>query len=333
MEIRIRARQGQSLKQIARDLGVSINTVRRYIRQPEAQRYGPRAARPCKLDAFKAYLEARVAAARPHWIPATVLLRELQARGYTGGVSQLKAWLAPMKAQTPAPVVRYETAPGVQMQADFTTIRRGREPLKAFVATLGFSRATAVRFTENETSATLLACLEDAFAYFGGVPQEVLFDNMAAVITERDAYGTGRHRWHGALLSLAEHYGFKPRVCRPYRAQTKGKVERFNGYLKGSFVVPLAASLKSAGLRLDVTLANAHVGRWLDEVAHRRVHGTTGETPLSRLELERGSLLPLPARRLSPVLVSRPLPLVLAPPYEGLQHPLTAYDALLEVTP
>ena len=119
-------------------------------------------------------------------------------------------------------------------------------------------------------------------------------------------------------------------MCRPYRARTKGKVERFNGYLKGSFLVPLAATLKSAGLRLDVTAANAHVGRWLTEVANARIHATTGERPDRRLVLERSALLALPqgvGRDTVPAPTStRPMPV------ESLQHPLSVYEALLEVS-
>ena len=81
------------------------------------------------------------------------------------------------------------------------------------------------------------------------------------------------------MNELAESCGFTPRLCRPYRAKTKGKVERFNSYLKGSFVVPLASSLEASGLKLDVSVANRHVRRWLDEVANVRIHGTTGVTP------------------------------------------------------
>ena len=97
--------------------------------------------------------------------------------------------------------------------------------------------------------------------FFGGVPHELLFDNAKALMLQRDAYGESCHRWNPALLELADQFGFKPRACRPYRAQTKGKVERFNGYLKGSFVTPLAATLKSAGLLLGVVLENGKIVR------------------------------------------------------------------------
>lgn len=331
MEIRVMARQGMGIKGICRETGLSRNTVRRYLREANAGRYGPRAPRVTKLEPYKGYLLERIEAARPQWIPATVLLREVRERGYAGGISQLKALIAPLKVAVCDPVVRFETPPGKQMQVDFTVVRRGRDPLLALVATLGWSRATFVRFTEREDSATLSACLAEAFAYFGGVTEQVLFDNAKTVVIERDAYGLGLHRWNGELLAMAERYGFVAKLCRPYRAKTKGKVERFNRYLKGSFLVPLAATLKSAGLRLDVQAANAHVGGWLKEVANARVHATTGEQPSKRLQEERDVLLPLPelARipQIPPVRPGFEVPV----PTESLQHPLSMYQALLEV--
>jgi transposase len=274
----------------------------------------------------------RVEQARPRWIPATVLLREIAERGYSGGISQLKAFLAPLKKAQPEPLVRFETPPGRQMQADFTVVRRGRDPLLALVATLGYSRASFVKFTTAEDAATLCAALREAFDYFGGVPAEVLMDNAKSVVIERDAYGPGRHRWNDALLNLADECGFMPRLCRPYRAKTKGKVERFNGYLKGSFLVPLAASLKAGGLALTAELANRHVRRWLDEVANERVHGTTGAVPAMRLAEERAVMLPAPALKAPPRVASK-----VATPVESLQHPLATYDellhTLLEATP
>jgi len=328
VEIRVLARQGVGIREMARQLGCSRNTVKRYLRNAGAVRYGPRAARATKLDPYRPYLRSRVEAARPRWIPAVVLLREIRERGYDGGLTQLKLFLAPLKAVSPEPVVRFETAPGEQMQADFTVIRRGGDPLLAFVATLGYSRASWVRFTAAEDTDTMLACVRGALNYFGGVPQHVLFDNARTVVTERDAYGEGRHRWNRGLLSLAEEYGFRLRLCRPYRAKTKGKVERFNGYLKGSFVVPLAATLKASGLRLDAAAANMHVGRWLTEVANARVHATTQQRPDRRLTMERAALMPLPAD--GSAVATRPtsrLPV----PFESLQHPLSVYEDLVQV--
>jgi transposase len=173
---------------------------------------------------------------------------------------------------------------------------------------------------------TLCACLREAFDYFGGVPEHVLFDNTKAVVIKRDAYGEGLHRWNDELKALAEACGFTPRVCRPYRAKTKGKVERFNSYLKSSFVVPLAATLKASGLKLDVDAANVHVRRWLDEVANARVHATTKVVPALRLAEERAVMLPAPALHAAPMAAQR-----VALPVESLQHPLSVYDELLGV--
>lgn len=327
MEIRVLARRGMGIREIARQMGCSRNTVRRYLRDEESTRYRARPPRPTKLDPYKGYLMERVEAARPHWIPATVLLREIQTQGYTGGISQLKAFLSPLKQRKADPLVRFETPPGKQMQVDFTIIRRGRTPLLAFVATLGYSRSSAVIFGSKEDAPSWADGLRASFAHFGGVPEQVLFDNAKAVVLERDVYGDGLHRWHPDLLALAEEYGFVPKLCRPYRAKTKGKVERFNRYLKESFVTPLAATLKSAGLVLDVDTANAHVGRWLAEVADQRTHATTGEKPAVRLAQERLALQPLPAK--APLAVpatggNRPIPA------QSLQHPLSIYQELLE---
>jgi len=327
VEIRVLARRGVGLREIARQMGCSRNTVRRYLRDAEAARYRARAARATKLDAFKAYLTERVSAARPDWIPAPVLMQEIRDRGYEGGITQVKAYLATLKPATAAePVRRFETPPGQQMQADFTVIRRGSDPLLALVATMGYSRAAFVRFSQKEDEAALAEALRAAFDYFGGVPAHVLFDNAKTVVLQRDAYGTGLHRWNPELMRLADECGFAPRLCRPYRAKTKGKVERFNRYLKGSFLVPLAARMKVDGLRLDVAAANAAVMRWLEEVANARVHATTGAVPAIRLAEERLVMLP-PPRLLSPpaIAVRRVVPV------ESLQHPLSVYDQLLEV--
>ncbi len=242
VEIRVLRRQGKGIREIARMLDMSRNTVRRYLRVEGPPRYA-REARPSKLDAFKRYLDERVKAAAPDWIPATMLLRELQALGYSGRYSILKDHLATLRLLAkPEPLIRFETDPGRQMQVDFATIRRGRDRLSVFIATLGWSRATYVEFVTDEQLETLLSCHERGFYFFGGVPREVLYDNMRTVVSERDRYGPGLHRYNRTFLDFAHHYGFVPRLCRPYRAKTKGKVERFIRYLRASFTSRWPAS-------------------------------------------------------------------------------------------
>lgn len=327
VEIRVLSKQGKSIRDIARLLKVSRNTVRRYIRGEGLPRY-ERKTRPSKLDDYKQYIAERVRAAAPEWIPATVLQRELRALGYTGGVSILKDHLTTLKpVARPEPLIRFETEPGRQMQADFATIRRGKDRLAVFIATLGWSRATFVEFVTDERMETLLGCHERAFFYFGGVPREVLYDNMRTVVTERDRYGPGLHRYNRTFLDFAHHHGFVPRLCQPYRPRTKGKVERFIRYLRASFYVPLASQLSPEGLTVDRDTANARVGTWLREIANARVHATTGEIPAVRLEQERERLQPIPAPwpgTLQPTVPKRP-----APPPRGYQHPLRVYEELI----
>lgn len=330
LEIRVLAKHGKGVREIAREVGVSRNTVRRYLRDPEAARYRPRPSRPGKLAAFEGYIAEWVAAAAPERLEATVLLRELRERGYAGGYSILKEHLARLRpVAAPEPVVRFETAPGEQMQVDWAVIRRGADRLSVFVATLGWSRAAYVEFVTDERLETLLACHEHAFLAFGGVPREVLYDNMRTVVLERDRYGRGRHRFHPGFLDFAGHCGFRPRLCQPYRAQSKGKVERFIRYLRGGFWVPLASRMAAEGVLVDQAAANLAVGRWLREVANARVHATTGEVPAARLEAERQALGPIPPPYggQSPRRVAE-APSPARPPVTGLQHPLALYDAL-----
>lgn len=327
VEIRVLRRQGKSVRAIARMLDVSRNTVRRYLRGGGLPHY-ERGARPSKLDQYKQYIAERVKAAAPEWIPATVLLRELRTLGYPGGISILKDHLGTLRpVAKPEPLIRFETEPGHQMQVDFATIRRGKDRLAVFIATLGWSRASYVEFVTDERMETLLGCHERAFYHFGGVPREVLYDNMRTVVTDRDRYGPGLHRYNRTFLDFAHHHGFVPRLCQPYRPRTKGKVERFIRYLRASFYVPLASQLSPEGLKVDRDTANARVGTWLREVANARVHATTGEVPAARLEHERERLqsIPAPWPGAIPAAPSkRPAPLP-----RGYQHPLRVYEELI----
>ena len=332
MEIRILHRQGVSIREIARQVGVSRNTVRRYLRDEAEPVYSARPQHGGKLTPYADYIHKRIAAARPDWIPTTVLLREIQDLGYQGGISLLRAFTLSLKpSPRPDPVVRFETEPGQQMQVDWGVFRRGKSPLSAFVATLGWSRYCYVEFVTDEQFTTLKRCHENAFAYFQGVPREVLYDNMRTVVVQRDAYGGAQHRFHAGLWSLAKDLGFAPRLCRPYRAKTKGKVERFIGYLRRSFYVPLASQLKQVGLTVDVDTANLEVRKWLRDVANARIHGTTQAIPAQRWAQEVKALLPEPAAMKAPTPPVQDLIKPVAHRFEPirLHHPLSVYDALL----
>jgi transposase len=339
MQIKILHKQGKSLRAIACELGCSVNTVRKYLNGEAAPAYQGRARRETKIAPFAPYLRERVAAAAPSWIPATVLWREIQQKGFAGCERTVRHFVATLRpVRAPDPLVRFETGPGDQMQVDWIEFRRRKgASLFAFVAPLGYSRATYVEFVSDMRLDTLLTCHANCFVWFGGVPRRGLYDNMKTVVIERDAYGPKLHRFQPGFLDFAGHYGFRPELCRPYRAKTKSKVERFNGYLRRSFYVPLVARLKSVGLELDVVTANTEVWRWLREVAHRRLHGTTKLQPGEQLIVERQSLQSLPPPY--PALIKASVPASgrelrerfhdwLSP----LQHPLSVYDQMMGVS-
>lgn len=332
-----------SLRKIAEQVGCAVNTVRSHLEADTWPRYQRNKLRVTKLSAFVDYLRERQAAAHPAWIPATVLLREIKALGYLGSHSQLRAWMHDLKPTVPMdPVVRFETAPGEQTQVDWVEFRKGRNPLYAFCATLGYSRVSFVEFVTDMKVETLIACHQHAFEAFGGLTRRILYDNMKTVVIERDATGDGAHRFHAGFLDYARHCGFVIKLCRPYRAKTKGKVERFNGYLRRSFYVPLVAQLKQAGLTLDAVTANAHVLRWLKDIANERIHGTTQICPAQRLPEE--CLQPIPSPWRGDIRTARPQrevttgeqaarPVVVIERIAQVlpaQHPLAVYERLLE---
>lgn len=333
MEIKILHRQGLSIRGISRRLSISRNTVKRYLKSDKKPEYSARPARYSKLEPYKAYVHQRVESAHPSWIPATVIFNEIQQQGYSGSLRLLRYYMAALKPrQTPEPLVRFETQPGEQMQVDWCVFRRGKDALSAFVATLGWSRYTYVEFVADERFETLKTCHQNAFEFFQGVPKEVLYDNMKTVIQQRNAYGKGLHKFHTGLWDFARQSGFVPRLCRPYRAKTKGKVERFIRYLRHSFYVPLAAQLKQAGLVLDVETANIEVKKWLRDVANVRIHQTTGESPACRWQKELSALKTYDIQPKDRIELEIPAPCMMPSAYETipLQRSPAVYDHLLQ---
>lgn len=298
--------QGASKSALARQLGVSRDTIHRWMRagdldrdlDDEPVRYGPRPPVPTRLDPYKAIIEARLAA-YPQ-LSAVRLLDEIRAAGYTGGYTQLKAFVHRVRpVPAPEPVIRFETPAGRQAQVDFARFRFPWGVRYALLVVLGYSRLLWCRFYPRQDMPTLVDGLEEAFLSFGGVPQELLFDQMKAVITRDLRLEGGALIRNVEFLRFAHHWGFTPRACRPYRAQTKGKVERPVRYLRGNFVYG-RTFLHDADLDHQRQL-------WLDQVANVRLHGTTHERPRVRFDREERFLLqPLAARRYTSLILDRP---------------------------
>src|SRR6187549_45282 len=311
--------QGASKSALARQLGVSRDTVHRWIRDGELDRdldttpvrYGPWRPVPTKLDAYKAIIEARLTA-HPA-LSAVRLLAEIRAAGFAGSYTQLKEFVRMVRPTPPAePVIRFETPAGRQAQVDFARFSFPWGVRYALLVVLGYSRLLWCRFYLRQDMRTLIDGLEDAFRYFGGVPQELLFDQMKTVITRDLRLQGGALVRNLEFLRFAHHWSFTPRACRPYRAQTKGKVERPVRYLRDNFVYgrPFANDA-------DLDQQRRH---WLDEVANVRVHATTHERPRERFDRDERLLLQslaprpytslvltVPSRRPSPSPAPRPL--------------------------
>ena len=283
---------GWGAKRISRELGCSRNTVRSYLRQGGWQPYqSPQ--RPGRLTAHRDWLAERF---RQHRGNCDVVRQELQREhGIAVSLRTVERAVAHLRrevlAQTAA-TVRFETPPGHQLQIDFGTVRvpTGDELVKVhlFVATLGYSRRTYVALFLHERQSAWLQGLEGAFRHFCGTPREVLVDNARALVSEHDAQ-TREVAFNDRFHAFCRYWGVKPRACAPYRARTKGKDERGVGYVKRNAI---------AGHRFaSLEELQAHLVRWMREVADVRVHGTTAEPPIERFERdERGALSPLAAK-------------------------------------
>jgi transposase len=299
------------------------------VRAEGSDRRYVRSRRPSKLDAFADYIRARLAAALPGWIPATVMLSELRARGYTGSHSILRAFMAGLRpAKAVEPPNRFETAAGEQMQVDWAEFRVEGLRWYAFVAVLGYSRWLFGRFVEDQRFETLRNRHVAAFEAMGGVPRTVLYDNMATVVVARV---DGQPQFHAGMQAFAKDYGFALKLCRPYRARTKGKVERVIRYVRESFFAPLVAEYRQLGAALTLDVVNGRFAAWQAEVANRRVHGTTEARPVDRLAVEQSVLQPLPDLQAMQSVRER---LAVTIPVERsavpLQRPLSVYDAYSE---
>lgn len=287
--------RGLSKAEIARELGVARRTVYHWIATGQLERelddapmrYAARPPVTCKVDPFRGILAARLAEYPK--LSAVRLFEEIRAGGYAGGYTQVKDCVRQMRP-TPAaePVVRFETPPGRQGQVDFAEFRLPWGKRYALVVVLGYSRLLWLQFYTRQTMLVLMRGLEDAFAYFGGVPADLLFDQLKAVIVDDEREIGGRLLENAEFMRFAAHWDFRVRACRPYRAQTKGKVERPIGYVRQGFFYG-RTFLNDADL-------NAQALSWLAQTANRRLHRTTAEAPRLRFERdERVVLRPLAA--------------------------------------
>jgi transposase len=293
-------KQGLSVSAIAQRMGLDRKTVRKYIqRGAVAPRYTARPPKPSVILPFEAFVRQRVAA----WpeLTGTRLLREIREQGYTGSYTVLKRLLRRVRPpQAPVFEHRYETPAGHQAQVDFAEFRvefthePGQErKVWLFAMVLGHSRYLWAQFVLHQDLPTLLRCHMEALEHFDGAPREILYDRMKTAVLGEPEAGRGVV-YNAKLLALGSHYGFVPRACQPYRAKTKGKVERPFRYIRADFFM--------ARRFTDIGDMNRQLRHWLDTVANARRHGSTDRIVQEHFAEEQPSLQPLPAGRFEAVL-------------------------------
>ena len=270
---------GLSIREIRRQIGHSRKTISKYIKRLTSPVYNKRPSKPGKLDPYKEYIRGRLT---KYPLSAVRLFEEIKDQGYTGSYSLLVQFVRGVKGVVGVKATyRFETKPGRQSQVDWSEVAKvnidGRNrKLYCFNIILGYSRTKYIEFTLQTDTATFIQCHLNAFKYFGGYTNEILYDNTKNVVIKR-AIKASDSTFNSAFEDFFTHYGFTPRLCRIYRPQTKGKVENTVQYVKGNFI--LGREFKSFE---DI---NTKRWNWLEKV-NSKIHGTTHEVPKERLKEE-----------------------------------------------
>lgn len=285
-EIQRRREAGETVSGIARAMDLDRKTVRASLRRRAWQPY----RRPLQdrrlLTTHEGFLRDRAPAVE---YSAQILFQELRLQhGYTGSYATVRRFVRPLRetaCRADLTWTRFETAPGQQSQIDWGQVRVtfGSEKVvrHIFVLTLGYSRRSVYVPYLDETLGAFLDAHETAFVYFGGHTQEHLYDRARTVC---HPVTTGGSRWNRTFQAFATYWGFEPRLCQPYRAQTKGKVESGVKYFKRNF-------LPGRTFRDDVDFGE-QISAWMRDVADVRVHGTTHERPIDRFVADAAALVP-----------------------------------------
>ena len=287
MDILTLHRKGLKKREIARKLCISRNTVKKYIDNPQLA-FEPFKGqpRPSKLDPFENNIKA--------WIEedsqyrATWIYDRLFNMGFTGSYEIVKRKVGKMKSEfQKVAYMRFETEPGYQAQVDFGEFQVEKADgsvtkLYLFSMILGYSRRIYSELIECCDLPTFLDCHINAFQYFGGVPEQILYDRMKNVYIGKIA---GKSKFNDTLMGFALHYGFTPKVAPAYAAWVKGKVERPYSFIREGF-------WRGYGF-ICLETANLDLHGWLRK-KDERVHGTTHEVVSQRFNRERPHLNPLP---------------------------------------
>ena len=290
---------GWSIRALTRHFAISRNTVRGILRKHDMLRdeghdilqakKAPRRIRKSKKlgpfeDALKKIIE------KYPKITGLRLYEELTSIGYDGGITILRDRLRSLRpGPKQTPVVRFETEPGIQGQMDWSPYRikflkTGPAEIQCFSYILGFSRRHFIDFSPRRDFFTLIRRHHDAFAHFGGIPAQCLYDSEKTVVLRWEA---GRAVINPAFAAFITHYRCKPVICQRARPETKGKIERPFQYVEGNLLCGREFQ--------DLEDLRACARWWLAEKSDMHRHDTTNRLPLELfLEQEQTALQPLP---------------------------------------
>jgi transposase len=289
--IHARRAAGQSVSAIARELDLDRKTVRRCLGEQAWRGYRREVVGPTLLDEHRQWLAQRAGQVN---YSARILYQELvRERGWRGSYETVKLAVRPLRTEAAVAGLtqrRFETAPGEQAQVDWgqlsVPLAGVSTKIHVLVMTLGYSRRAYAEGFLHERMPDLLAAHENAFAHFGGRCESLLYDRMRTVVlgSHVQADGKRRPRLNTTFAAFAQYWGFVPRLCQPYRAQTKGKVESGVKYVKRNFAPGRSFA--------DLEDFNAQLAGWQAQVADLRNHGTTHQRPIDRFAEEAAALVP-----------------------------------------
>lgn len=271
--------------QIARQLQLDKKTVRYWLRHAYHEHKRPN--RSSKLDPYKPQIKAWLA---EHDFTAQQILQKLQDQGLQVGYSIVLEYVRSVRPKPLQAFLTLNFCPGECLQVDwgswgFIPIGSTRRRLSFFVAVLCYSRMMYLEFTLGQSQEHFLQCHQNAFSFFGGVPDSVMVDNCKTAVLSHPLGQPAQI--NPRYLDFAHHYGFKVRACGVKKANEKGRVENGVKYIKENLL---------RGLQLPPWPALNPAGRhWLETIANVRIHRETHKTPSELFQQERTQLKPVSA--------------------------------------
>ena len=279
---------GWPIGTVARELGVHHDVVRRVLRQRGAGSGTPVVVRARMIDSYLGFVKTTLE--KYPRLHASRLYQMARERGYPGSESHFRRLIRELRPRpAPEPFARLDMPPGEQAQVDWghfgsIDVGRARRPLHAFVMTLCWSRMTWMRFFHDMERPSFLRGHIDGFEFFGGVPRQLVYDNLKSACIEREGHAV---RFNESLLEMASHYGFEPVLAAPRRGNEKGRVERTIRYARTSFF--------AAREFRDIDDLNEQARRWcLETSAERRWQDDDRTTVGAQFAHEQQQLRALP---------------------------------------